>query len=156
MAQLQLEGNVDRRDEMIVELQKENDRLQSLVFKLQGELRTAQGDSARAVQNLRRVLGPLYLGLKQVFGEMDAIALEEDLPNSTDLRKSAVWETWKKKLGGKQAEFIQALLDHGEMTSIQLKVTTHSGTQTVYDTCSKLNKLGLIHKNGNKYALKEL
>ena len=60
------------------------------------------------------------------------------------------------KLGGKQAEFIQALLEHGEMSAIQLKIATRSGQQTVYDTIHKLNKLGLINKNGGKFSLKEL
>jgi ribosomal protein L29 len=155
MAQPLLEGNIDRRNEIISQLQAENDRLNDELTRLRVELARTQNEGAHAISNLRRILAPLYQGLQQIFGEIDRVSLEADLP-TTDVRKSAAWDLWKQKLGGKQAEFIQALLDHGEMTAVQLKITTRCGQQTVYDTIFKLNRLGLINKNGGKISLKQL
>ncbi len=107
----------------------------------------------RSHARLRQILDPLFSGLRAVYGE-----LQEG--NSTDparpAQSSDKWEVWKRKLGGKQAEFIQALLEHGEMTGAQLKIATRSGQQTVYDTIHKINQAQLLKKDGGKYSLKEL
>ena len=73
-------------------------------------------------------------------------------------RSSAVWEDWKKKLGATAAsKIIDILLLHGQLDQTQIRI--HLGTsrmQTVYDAVSKLNKAGIINKNGGKISLKEL
>ena len=51
---------------------------------------------------------------------------------------------------------ISALLDHGSMTAQQLRVAMQCGNQSVYDTATRLNKLGLLAKDGSRYSLKEL
>jgi hypothetical protein len=154
MATLMLEGAVDDRDTIIAGLRE--------------QLRQAREDLAHerqkgktvdaGVVNLRRVLSPLYGALQQVFGEIESMEVVEHGgdPPKIESRKSAVWESWKQKLGGKQAEFITALLTHGEMTAVQLKIATKCGQQTVYDTIFKLNKAGLINKNSGRFSLKEI
>jgi predicted HAD superfamily Cof-like phosphohydrolase len=121
-------------------------------------LRQEQKKSAaieRGVANLRGILAPLHDGLKMIFGEIDAMGVGPAVSNM-DPRKAAVWEDWKKKLGGKAADAIDALHIHGEMTHTQLKIHMKCGQQTVYDTVHRLNKAGIINKNGGKVSLKEL
>jgi hypothetical protein len=109
----------------------------------------------RGVQELRSVLTPLYQALGHVFGEMEVMGVEGSASPNND-PKAAVWESWKQKLGGKAAEAIDALRLHGEMTHTQLKIHIRCGQQTVYDTVHRLNKAGIINKNGGRVSLKAL
>ena len=148
----------DHRDRIIASLELENNELKDQLREAQTALGVVRNANSQAVSRLRQQLSPLYQALKGVFGEMAAF---EDVPASSaepqeNDKKRAIWESWKQKLPGKRADFIQALLDHGEMTSAQLKVATHSGTSTVPQVIYELNRLGLIQKNGSKYSLKEL
>lgn len=148
----------DHRDRIIASLERENAELKGQLSAARAEAESVRHQSDRAVANLRKQLTPLFNALRSVFGEMDAIAPEQDTqqPSAMPDKKRAVWESWKQKLGGKKADFIQALLDHGEMTSAQLRVATRSGTRTVPQVIYQLNQIGLINKNGGKYSLKEL
>lgn len=155
-APLQLEGNVDRRDEIIEQLRDENASLRHQVASLKSDLGSVRQENSRATAALRRQLSPLYQALQQVFGELDIIGTP-DSPSLADPRKVAVWESWKTKLGGgKPAELIDALLQHGEMNAVQLRVAMHCHINTVYETTGKLLKLGILSKNGGKYSLREL
>lgn len=121
-------------------------------------LQRAKDQSAaanRAIGGLRKILQPMFNGLRAVFGELDAADIEGSGETSNP-KSHGVWESWKQKLGGKSALTIQALLEHGEMNVAQIRVATHSAQQTVYETMSKLHKLGLINKNGGRYSLKTL
>lgn len=131
----------EERDDLYDELQKSKD--QSVA-------------AHRALMALRKVLQPTFNGLRAVFGELDAAGIGEGEITTANPKAHGVWESWKQKLGGKSAETIQALLEHGEMNVAQLRVATHSAQQTVYDTMFKLNKLGLINRNGGRYSLKSL
>jgi hypothetical protein len=110
---------------------------------------------------LRRVLLPLHQAMRLVFGEIDKIspvgngAEPHAAPQQSD-KKRGVWDSWKQKLPGKRADFIQALLDHGDMTGTQLRVATHTAAGSVAGVIHDLKKLGLINKNGDRYSLKEL
>lgn len=113
--------------------------------------------TTRGVANLRRQLQPLYSALQQVFGEIEGMDLEESPAVTRTPQKSAVWDDWKSKLGGAAAKIIDILHLHGELTQDQLRI--HVGTsrmQTIYDAVSRLNKAGIINKNGGKISLKEL
>jgi hypothetical protein len=111
---------------------------------------------------LRRQLGPLYRALQAVFGELDVAGVEggggESTTSSSTPKVTAVWESWKQKLGSNTApaRVIDALLQHGELNVAQLKVAAKMANQTVYDSIHRLNKLGLINKNGGKFSLKTL
>jgi len=161
---LMLEGKVidpleERLRDMarLRELERENDRLRTENAKLRLDVEEAMRAGIRAVSNLRKTLTPLYSSLQVLFGEMEAVAGSETASEPRiGERQSKVWESWKQKLGGMSARFIQALLDHGEMNAAQLRVAMQCRQQTVYETASKMNKLGLINKNGGRYSLKEL
>lgn len=140
-------------------LRRKIEQLETELLRTQGELRSvrAQFDlTFRTLGGLRHQLEPLYNALRMVFGELDNAGVSGRETTGPSTRVAGVWESWKSKLGGKQAEFIQALLEHGEMTAVQLKVATHTGTSTVPQVIYKLNHLGLINKQGGRYSLKEL
>ena len=133
--------------------------------RLELELRTERRKNA-AVENgvvrLREALTPVYGGLQLIFGEMDSMGVGpavQDAPGA-DPRKAAVWDSWVEKLGGKDSfagKMIVALLQHGALTSKQIAI--HIGTkrmQTVYETTLKVNKAGILDKNGDRFSLKEL
>lgn len=154
---LLLEGQVDERDQLIEQMQDEIDQLRGDLAVAKAEAARAVQQSSRAVANLRRQLSPLYQAFRAVFGEIEAVGgTEEEQQQAVSPRVNAVWESWKQKLGGKKAAFIQAMQEHGEMSAVQLKVATHTGTSTVPQVIYELNKLGLINKNGGKFSLKKL
>jgi hypothetical protein len=115
------------------------------------------GQVERGIAALRQSLGPLYGALQNIFEETDAMQIPHSSTAQNFPQKSAVWDDWKKKLGGAAAKIIDVLHLHGELTQKQLAI--HIGTsriQTVYDAVFKLNKAGIINKNGGKISLKEL
>jgi len=166
MAQLQLEGEYLQDDGDLEELKEKISDLQDELRRVRAELqqeRLKSQSALAAMANLRSMLSPFHRLLRGVFGEIEVVLGEEtdagqapSRTNAAPSAKSEVWESWIRKLGGKQAEFIRALAEHGEMTAIQLKIATHSGTSTVSDTCRKLLTLGLLQKNGAKYSLKDI
>lgn len=157
---------VDKESEHLRRLLRERDRqlgeAEARIADLEADLVREKAKSKateRGAQKLRQILSPLHQALGMVFGEIESMGVGE--PEASDhqekpSRVTSVWESWKQKLGGKQAEFIDALLTHGEMTAVQLKIATKCGQQTVYDTIFKLNKAGLINKNGGRFSLKEM
>lgn len=149
----------DHRDRIIESLELEVRSLKIELSDAREEAESARRQSERAVANLRRQLTPLFNALRAIFGELDAISpgdTEQSSSSQIPDKKRTVWESWKQKLGGKKADVIGALLEHGTMTAVQLKVTTHSAATTVRDILLELRKLGLVDKNGGKYSLKEL
>lgn len=152
----------DQRDRIIAIQKEELERAEQKIDALEDELIRARANAQRSIGELRNHLTPLYRALRQVFGDMDAIGPSDDAPFTVATgipqndRKLKVWESWKQKLSGKKADFIQALLDHGEMTSAQLKVATHTASSTVPQIIHQLKDLGLIEKNNGKYSLKSL
>jgi hypothetical protein len=163
-----LEGEVDDSSTTVADLRGELGDLRDQLRAMRQERDSLKGQLASitsSVSAIRNQLSPLHNALKWLFGEIEFVAPSSRQPSSSFAGEAAsfksgvkaeAWETWKRKLGGKQAEFIQAFLDHGEMTQIQLKIATHSGTSTVPLILDKLQKLGLVSKNGGKYSLKEL
>ena len=162
-----IDAEVDPRDDRIDELERQVARLRGDLSDARHELTRVREDSNRALTALRRQLSPLYGALQRVFGELDAagIADVEPVPVASptaapapNARVSAVWDSWKEKLGSNTApaRVIDALLGHGELNVAQLKVAAKMANQTVYDAIHRLNKLGLINKNGGRFSLKAL
>jgi len=165
MPQPLLEANVggQDRDARLERLTQDNIALRDdlsearrTINALESDLEAVRSANTRAVQALRRQLMPMYRALQALFGELDAVA-PEGIPEAGNPKVAAVWQSWITKLPGKRAEIIKALLEHGEMTVAQLRVATHSGTQTIYENVSKLRALGLIVNTGQgRYSLKSL
>ena len=156
MSQPLLEGRVQKKhsDE---DLQLINEGLRAKVLQLEGDLRTERTKNAgidRAVQNIRDALGPFYNGMRLLFGEMDAIGVGESQTSSP--KASAVWESWKEKLGGKAGGAIDALLLHGEMNAQQLRIHLKCGIEYVYKVITKLASGNLIDRRDKKIRLKDL
>jgi chromosome segregation ATPase len=121
----------------------------------------ATEDAGRALGMLRKQLGPLYRALQAVFGELDAAGIHETreggpAPAESSDRVSAVWTAWKSKLSPACGRVIDALLTHGELTGQQICVAAHMGKNTMRDVITKLNRAGVLAKNGGRYSLKQL
>lgn len=120
------------------------------------EASNARRDADRAMAELRRQLGPLYKAMQMVFGELDAAGIEDSSgPAPSNARVSAVWDSWKSRVGS-SAKVIDALLLHGEMNTGQLAVATGFHRTTIPAHVFKLNKLGLLNKNAGRFSLKKL
>lgn len=154
------EPQADHRDRIIASLEQENRNLQEQLREAREEVANVRNSSLKGVAEIRKLLSPLHQALGLLFGEIERIAPggvepSSNAPQQSD-KKRAVWESWIKKLGGLQAEFVKALLEHDVMTAAQLRVAMHCGKDSVYGAASKLGRLGLIQQNGGKYSLKEL
>lgn len=157
---LLLEGRVDDRDETILRLRTQLRESETARLTEQGRANAIEA----GVRELRDSLAPLYRALRQMFGEIEAMGVgstqgTQGAPVATNPRSSAAWDSWKQKLGANSAaaRIIDFLMVHGELTHTQIRI--HLGTnrmQTVYDAVSKLNRAGLLNKNGDKFSLKEL
>jgi len=158
-------GHVFEDEDDVMDYAAENRRLrlalaaaQEAQARTERDLRSAQA----SIVVLRKQLTPLYRALQAVFGEIDAAGVTPDQPevvaSSQAPRVSALWEEWKVKLGvgSSASRMIDALLVHGELSVAQLIVAMKAAKQTVYDAASRLNRVGLINKNGGKYSLKKL
>ncbi len=155
-----LEGEVeDSRDDEIRRLLNEISILQAALSEAEFATVQARSEAARALTALRRQLDPLYQALRVVFGHLDAAGVSEvtnQAQASGDPRLSAVWASWKSKLGQGAAKCIDALLLHGEMNTQQLAIATGYHRNTVPQYVSQLNKAGLIDKRDGKFRLKHL
>lgn len=151
----------------IRKLEAESRELHRQLDDAQVEARRAREDANRAMGMLRTQLGPLYRALQAVFGELDAAGVEERQGFTTSTgdngsmasapsKNSAVWAAWKERFPPAVGKVIDALLLHGEMNQGQLKIACRIGSSTVTDCVSKLNKAGLINKNGGRVSLKAL
>lgn len=164
MAPRLIEGDVmDEKDTRIAVLEQEIDDLRDELRMAKAALRVEKDEAGRAVAGVRRVLSPMFNAMKQLFGEMDAIGGVDEAQGPSaaavgDNRVRGVWEEWVHKLGvgSAPARVVEALLTHGELSVVQLKVVGKMANQTVYGATSKLNRLGLLNKNGGKYSLKKL
>lgn len=157
MNKLMLGGDVAQTDNHDATIQE----LRSRVRQLEVDLATEKARSKQTLEGaaeLKLVLTPLYKGLRHIFGEFDAIGVQDVSSASSggDKKLSAAWESWKKKLGGKAAMAIDVLFLHGEMNATQLRIHLQCGNDYVYNVISQLHKAGIINKNGGKISLKGL
>jgi hypothetical protein len=163
VAQPLLEGPKATHDDE--SLNRENRRLKDKIEQLELDLKREQQKSRialRAMETLRGPLEPIYRGLRMIFNEFDDAGVTgADSATSAASQtggtpqSSAKWESWKARMPGKPAEFIELLLIHGEMTGAQLTAASHSSKQTTYQTISRMNKAGILSKNGGRFSLKE-
>jgi hypothetical protein len=135
----------------IEKLEQENRELHTSLIAMQRKVKSME----QGLRGIRRQLEPWHNALGLLFGELDEQGIS-DAPTSVPTRIAGVWESWKQKLGGKSADLIDALLQHGVMNAPQLRVAMKCHINSVYETTAKLQKLGLVNKNGGRYSLKEL
>lgn len=153
MALLQLEGNIDNRDEVIANLRDEVRRLRDQCAGLQLENEHLHA----ACRNIKRVLSPLFEGMKLLFGEFDGVMVEGDRPDngSGSLRESA-YALWKQRMPGIPSRIIDVLLKQSGLNTTQLAIAVGCDRTSIPQAIFKLNKAGLISKNGNNFSLKQL
>lgn len=141
--------------EEIVRLRNEVTDLRHQLAASQEEARQAKGAAFVATSNLRKQLSPLYNALRQVFGELDAISPADNGAPGVPPQSNAKWESWKQRMPGRPAEFIDLLLIHGTMTIRQFMAAAKCGEQSAYKVTSKLGQAGLIVNNGGRFSLKQ-
>jgi hypothetical protein len=145
--------------DVIASLQRENRGLREDLLLAKHQVETLRAQNRTSVQTLRRQLEPLYRALQSIFGEIEQLVGEDGAGQggSMDARVAAVWESWKRKLGGTVAKGIDALLLHGELDAQQLAIAAGLDKRTVTKTVIyKLNQAGLINKRGGRFSLKPL
>jgi hypothetical protein len=136
-------------------LRRKVERLESEVADVRRQLREAKLKLSTAnlpLLKIQKLLGPWHDAINELYGEFDGV----EFSSSPQNKNSAVWESWKQKLGGGTAKVIDALLLHGEANTIQLSIATGLHRTTIPALIHKLNKASLINKNGGKFSLKEL
>lgn len=147
------------------ELTEENTRLRDQIDDLEGQLRKERrkGEGVeKGAEELRKILEPLYQGIGMIFGHIEAMGVSSSSSGTSaggvevNARTKAVWDNWKQKLGDGPAKIIDALLLHREMNTQQLAIATQYHRTTIPALIFKLNKAGLLNKNGGKFSLKEL
>lgn len=154
-----LTGNVETPEQArIADLEAEVESLKDALASAQADAQRERRQTATAVGSLRRQLTPLYRALQGLFGELDQLSdgdVSSSTPNAPDARVVAVWASWKSKMGTASV-VIDALLLHGEMNTQQLAIACGKDRTTIPAYIMKLNKAGLINKNGNRFSLKPL
>lgn len=161
--------------EVLADVQPEMEGLRAEIRSLKRAVTDAQTEAARsredadrALSMLRRQLGPLYRALQAVFGELDAAGVRDDAASTAptgatsasalgmDARVVAVYQSWKERLGPSCAKIIDALILHSDLNTQQLAIAAGMSRQNVSNLMVKLNRAGLIAKNGGRFSLKQL
>lgn len=130
-------------------IQRENDDLKKRV-----------SVAGAPVARLREKLDPFYKLLQSIFGDIDAIGPDPSpvvAGGSVPLKSSPIWDSWKNRMAGAPAKIIDALLLHADASVEQLVVLTQiTRKKTIYDAIARMNKAGIINKNGGRFSLKQL
>lgn len=158
MTPLMLEGNVDRRDELIANLQRQLEDLEDQLRASRAATQQERGKSASAfaaLAALRDYLNPFKRAISAIYGELDLIT-DNVLPVTSTPQSNAKWDLWKKRFPGRGAELIDILLIHEQMNTKQLSTALKCDPRTLAQLIFKLNQAGLINKNGRDYSLKTL
>lgn len=177
MAQRLLEGEYENvidmkggaSDEELRQLRQENRKLDEALRAVRNELGQAIADKEnleRSIRALRNQLSPLHRFLRALFGEIELAVGQEDSAqptvnaprneNSSGGDNSAFWERWKQKLGGKQADIIDALMGHPGMTTTAVAKSAGCRMATASTLLSRLNGMSLVEKNGALWRLKSI
>jgi len=149
----------DDRDERIADLEADVKNLQAEVQRAQAEAKSARREATRALSALRQQLTPLYRAMQMVFGELDAAGVDDAAPTGAAAqppRVSAIWEAWKARMPGGPAKIIDALLLQPDLNTQQLAIAIGVHRNSIGQMIWKLNKAGLLQKNGNRFSLKAL
>jgi hypothetical protein len=119
----------------------------------------ASSDALQVIRALRESpLAQVHKVLKMLFGEISRVDAGEVTPPQveTTSRANSVWDKWIQKLGGNRGAILKSLLEHGEMTRVQLRVASQVPEGSLNGITSELYKMGLINRAGGKYSLKQL
>jgi hypothetical protein len=157
-----IEGVVepDDREERIAELEDEIRELKADLRRAQRAAQDAEAHAVAVFAPLRQQLTPFYRMLQSIFGDLDAAGVV-DAPSAAGGRASAavaVWDAWKARLPGGPAKIIDTFLAHQnrEMNIQQLAMASGIHRNSIPNMMTKLNKAGLIQKNGRQFCLKAL
>lgn len=149
---------VDLRDRQIAALEKQLEAMREARDEALEALRLEKSKNAGVelgVRELRAALMPLYRSLSLIYGKIEEVGIGAATPQA-EVKNSAVWQSWKEKLGGKAADAIDVLLLHGELTAAQLRLHLKCGNEYVYKIITKLATANLINRREGRVSLKQL
>jgi hypothetical protein len=149
-------GYVEMGPEEIAQLKREKEKLEQDLAHAQMEAKHAKANAEQSVRNLRASLTGLYTGLKQLFGEMDAIAPNADNQDGASPAANTKWDVWRQRFPGKGAQIIDLLLIQQQMNVRQLCAALKCDPRTLAQYIHKLTKADLVQKNGKDYSLKPI
>ena len=115
------------------------------------ELSQRLGKANAVISNLKKRFEPDYKSLQDLFSDLEAVP-------GAGLVDAGPFEIWKQKLGGACSRMIDALLQKGEVTRIQLATLTSQSPRSgsFATNLAKLNTNGLIEKEGDRIRLRRL
>ena len=148
MEQRLLPGEVDTRDQQIIELRAEVTRLRDDLLRVQ----QASVSEKQAIASLRRNLEPFYQSLQRLFGVMDTVVGE-----AVAVAGNGKWGAIKSRLAPRLRDAIDILLVQKAMKRTQIA----SALRMDYSNCTKnvigpLLRQGLLVESGGQLSLKEL
>lgn len=118
------------------------------------EERARNSNAADGIMRIREILSPLWIALQHLYGAIDQSGIAGASPSQQ--KHSDLWNDWKSKLGGREAQAIDVLLKHGKMKKEALKIHLKCGNTSLYEVVAKLDRANLIDKDGAFVSLKEL
>jgi hypothetical protein len=162
-----LNGEVVDREAEFQPLRDQIEELQADLRKMRQERDKARAEgmaAVSAVNALRDQLSGLYKAMRAIFGEIELVPEAEPQANPSLGRQepqagshaAAAWDAWKSRLGSPCAKIISALQVHRAMTQTQISIATQINKKNIPTYIFRINKAGLLNKNGNEYSLKEL
>lgn len=149
MPLLQLEGEVDTRDQELVLLRRQLAQLNE-ALRLERNKTAAIEHGAR---KLKSATTPLYHALQHIHGEIDIMGIGDAAGNQA--QGNPKWEDWKRRMPGRPAEVIELLQVNRDMSVQNLMTAMKAGKNTVYQIMSRLGQAGVTKCTGGRYSLKE-
>jgi hypothetical protein len=140
-----LNGHSKHREQVVFQDTGEIDRLKSELHRERTKVKALEG----IIDGLKKALKPQYEALRGVFEKLD------DMPTG---KSAGHWDTWLSKMGGKQKEILEALIENGPLTRHQLafKAGIAYKSSAYANYLSKLKTLGLTEKDGDMIKLRHL
>jgi hypothetical protein len=136
-------------------LQEENARLTEENARLTKQLAEKRGEVQglnRALESVRTLLRDDYEKMRVIFGEMQSQAGSGD--GSGPSADAGIFEPWKSKLGAGPAKMIDALLQRGELSSVQLGTLCGFAPRTTRDYLQKLKRNAVIQTANGRHSLR--
>lgn len=119
-----------------------------------GAERAKAGQAEAGVKELKRLLDPFRRAIGVIYGEIDAMGIQDAPTQSSSGQSNPKWEMWKKRFPGRGSELIDLLLVHEQMNTKQLSVALKCDPRTLAQLIFKMKPV--ISKNGGLYSLQNI
>jgi hypothetical protein len=125
-------------------LVEENARLRAQVADMYRQLGQAKG----ALDTIRKALEPEYRAMQRLFSEIDAT-----VTNAVDVSR---YDVWKASLGSGEWKLLEFFIEKKKLQAQQIGILLGKSHETCRLYRGKLQRAGLIKKEGNFYVLQDI